>query len=125
MEGGNERKLADTNPVAARIANVYTISVDVFFQYRGQDFVWDGQKALRNRTKHGVSFETACEVFFDPLSADEDASTPSEERQAVIGMALDRRTLYVVHVIQEGMRIRIISARVATRREMETYEDGV
>jgi uncharacterized protein len=61
--------------------------VDVFFLYRDQIFVWDGQKAMENRAKHGVTFETACEVFFDDLSAYEDATADEERRSAVIGLS--------------------------------------
>jgi uncharacterized protein len=30
-------------------------------------FTWDADKAEANLGKHAVSFEEACEVFFDPL----------------------------------------------------------
>ena len=38
------------------------------FSIRDQIFVWGGQKAMENRTKHGVTFETTCTAFFDDLS---------------------------------------------------------
>ena len=77
-----------------------------------------------NARKHGVSFELACQVFFDPLIRMEDASTGGEERQAAIGFSEDWALLYVVHLLREGDLIRIISARPATAQERRAYEDG-
>jgi uncharacterized DUF497 family protein len=98
--------------------------VDVFFLYRGQIFVWDGQKAIENLTKHGIAFETACEVFFDPSSISEDASVEEEARMALIGKSLRDSLLYIVHLERDGTQIRVISARKATKRERRIYEDG-
>lgn len=67
--------------------------MDVFYLYRGQTFVWDGRKAIENRSKHGVSFETACEPFFDQWSAFVHASVDDEVRLAVIGLSEKRRLL--------------------------------
>jgi len=106
------------------ICKVYTITGDVFFLYRGQTFVWDGQKAIENRAKHAVGFETACEAFFDDLSVYVDATVVEERRTAVIGLSKAIGLLYVVHVEREADEVRIISARVATKRERKTYEDG-
>jgi len=89
-----------------------------------QTFVWDGRKAIENRAKHGVSFETACEPFFDQWSAFVDASADEESRLAVIGLSERRKLLYVVHVLRETNAIRIISAREATTPERRIYEDG-
>jgi uncharacterized DUF497 family protein len=98
--------------------------VDVFFLYRGQAFVWDGRKAMENRAKHGVGFETACEAFFDDLSVYVDATVDEEKRTAVIGLNRAISLLYVVHIERAEDEIRIVSARVATKRERKTYEDG-
>jgi len=72
--------------------------VDVLFLYRGQAFVWDGRKAMENRTKHGIGFETACEAFFDDLSVYVDAAVDEEKRTALIGLNKAIGLLYVVHV---------------------------
>jgi uncharacterized DUF497 family protein len=98
--------------------------VDVFYLYRGQKFVWDGLKAIENRAKHGVSFETGCQTFFDQWSAFVDASVDDENRLAVIGLSEQRRLLFVVHAFREEDLIRIISAREATTPERKIYEDG-
>ena len=98
--------------------------MDVYFLYRGQTFVWDGRKAIENRTKHGIAFETACEAFFDDFSMYLDATSGEERRAALIGSTKTRNLLYVVHVEWERDEVRIISARVATKQERRRYEDG-
>jgi uncharacterized protein len=98
--------------------------VDVFFLYRDQVFTWDGSKAIENRKKHGIGFETACEAFFDDFALYLEATAGEESRSAVIGSSTARRLLYVVHIAPEGDQIRIISARTATRRERKIYEDS-
>jgi uncharacterized protein len=98
--------------------------MDLLWLHRGQQFVWDAEKATSNLKKHGVSFETACEVFFDPLMRLEDASDQPEEREAVIGFTSDWMLLFVVHVMRESDVIRIVSARLATAQERRMYEDG-
>jgi len=97
--------------------------MDVHFLYRGQRFVWDSEKASGNTSKHGVSFEVACEVFFDPFIRVEDASAGDEQREAAIGLTENWTLLFVVHMLREGDTIRIISARPATARERRNYED--
>jgi uncharacterized DUF497 family protein len=83
----------------------------------------DSEKAFVNTRKHGVSFELACQVFFDPLIRIEDASPGDEERKAAIGLTEDWALLFVVHLMREGNLIRIISARPATARERRDYEN--
>lgn len=82
-------------------------------------------KATSNITKHGVSFEEAATVFGDPLSLtvyDPDHSL-EEYRIITMGTSVDHRLLLVSHTDREE-RIRIISARLATRRERKAYENG-
>jgi uncharacterized protein len=98
--------------------------VDVYYLYRGETFVWDGLKAVENRTKHGIRFETACEVFFDRAFALEDASVDEETRMAVIGNTIESKLLYVVHVERESLFLRLISAREATKREENIYYEN-
>lgn len=98
--------------------------MDVFYRLRDQIFVWDGRKAIENRKKHGISFETACEAFFDDYAAFVDATGGDERRMAVIGLAANGALLFVVHIEREDDQLRVISAREATRRERTTYENG-
>lgn len=97
--------------------------MDVHFVLGGQRFRWDAQKASSNLAKHGVRFEQACEVLFDPFVQFADASFENETRDAAIGLAEDWSLLFVVHLTKEGEFIRIISARPATRAERNRYED--
>ena len=94
------------------------------FLFHGQRFVWDSEKASSNASKHGISFETACQVFFDPFIRIEDASAGEKQRDAAIGLAEDWSLLFVVHIVREVDTIRIISARSATAQERRSYEDS-
>ena len=91
----------------------------------GLTFEWDAEKDERNQEKHGVPFSEATTVFADPLTVtigDPDLSV-GEERFITVGVSYRQRLLVVAHRDQ-GDRIRIISARVATRQERESYEEG-
>jgi uncharacterized protein len=83
------------------------------------NFEWDYNKAISNYVKHGVSFEEATRVFDDPFAIGEvdDREVYGEERFVLIGKA--RNKLLVVVYIERGERIRIISARKATKYERE------
>jgi len=88
-------------------------------------FEWDTQKALRNLQVHGVSFQDAASVFGDPLAGtipDLEHST-EEPRFITIGLTPAQRLIVVVHM-DRADRIRIISARHATRAEKKKYEEG-
>ena len=90
------------------------------------NFAWDPAKARRNRGKHRVSFEEAASVFGDPLAVthpDPDHSL-SEQRFITIGISSARRVLLVAHA-DRGESVRIISARRATPREREHYEENI
>ena len=97
--------------------------MDIGFLYQGQRFVWDSDKAASNVSKHGIAFETACEVFFDPFVLIEDASPVEEQRQAAIGLTENWELLFVVHLIREEDAIRIVSARLPTAQERGRYEN--
>lgn len=88
-------------------------------------FEWDRDKASANHRKHGVPFAEAATVFEDPLAitlADPDHSR-TEERFVLIGRSRWSRLIVVVY-LERGDRFRLISARLATRRERHTYEEG-
>jgi uncharacterized protein len=93
-------------------------------------FEWDSPKAEANRRKHQVTFEQAREAFKDPHGLDEvdNKGDYGEERFNLTGMAANR--LLVVTYVQrcdvstgEDI-IRIISARVAERREAKRYHEA-
>ena len=87
-------------------------------------FEWDGTKAAENLAKHGVAFDEARTVFGDTLSvtvADPDHSEV-EGRFLTVGRSASGKTLVVVHT-DRGQNVRVISARRATRRERQAYEE--
>jgi uncharacterized protein len=89
------------------------------------EFEWDERKAAKNETKHGVSFREAGTVFGDPLAitfSDPDHSE-DEQRFLTFGFSQLNRLLVVSHT-ERAQRIRIISARPATRKERKIYEEG-
>jgi len=88
-------------------------------------FEWNRTKATTNLHKHGVSFEEAATVFADALShtfPDIDHSD-DETRFLLIGMSHGGRILVVSHT-DRGDTVRIISAREATRKERNFYEEN-
>jgi uncharacterized DUF497 family protein len=87
------------------------------YKLHGILFEWDSKKASTNLKDHGISFETASEVFHDPfVQVVDEEIVDDEEREAVIGMTVDWRLLYVIHVIRKEV-VRIISARLGLRIE--------
>ena|SRR3972149_4144413 len=90
---------------------------------RRRTFIWDPRKAKSNLLKHGVSFVEATTVFFDPFPAifsDRDHSE-SEERWLLIGYSSGGLLLAVIFT-ERGRFIRVISARKATKREIQKHE---
>ena len=88
-------------------------------------YEWDPQKAARNLRKHGVSFDETITVFLDPLALtfDDPDHSVDERRFITIGLSTKQRLLFVAHADRGGERIRIISARRATRGEKHAYKD--
>jgi uncharacterized DUF497 family protein len=91
-------------------------------------FEWDENKNKTNRDKHGVSFETAQLVFNDPHALSvQDRHEWGEERWQTLGLVGGVVMLLVAHTYTEGGDaevIRIISARKATKREKQRYEQA-
>jgi uncharacterized DUF497 family protein len=89
-------------------------------------YEWDPGKAAANLRKHKVSLAEAASVFLDPLAitfSDPDHSD-EEEREITIGLSTKQRVLFVSHC-ERGDRIRIISARKATKKERFHYEQDI
>ncbi len=97
--------------------------MDVLFSREGFQFEWDKNKANSNFVKHGVTFEEATEAFLDPFHQIGDASVENEQRAFLLGYSGAERLLLIVHVERE-VRIRLISARTATRAERKLYENS-
>ncbi|EPF24302.1 BrnT family toxin [Microcystis aeruginosa NIES-298] len=88
-------------------------------------FEWNKNKAVKNLSKHGVSYEEAKTVFDDPLYVDfyDPEHSESEERYLIVGES-DRGRLLIVSYTERGDVIRLISAREVTQTEREAYEEG-
>ena len=88
-------------------------------------FDWDPRKAQSNLKKHGVSFTEATTVFLDPLALtfDDPDHSADEQRLITIGSSSAGRVLVAAHA-DSGEKVRIISARRATRKESHGYQEG-
>jgi len=91
----------------------------------GMDYEWDTTKAATNLKKHNVSFEEAETVFNNPLALifEDELYSAEERREIIIGHSQQNRLL-LVSFTERPKTIRIISARVVTRREREDYENN-
>jgi uncharacterized protein len=79
-------------------------------------------KAEANLKKHGVSFDEAASALLDPMAlAFEDSDAEGESRWVLVGMSAEAQLLAVVYTLRDEERIRLISARRATRNEANHY----
>lgn len=88
---------------------------------------WDSRKAASNLRKHGVSFDEASTVFDDPLAAifTDEFHSMDEVRELIIGHSVQNQLLIVSFTEREPEIVRIISARLATRKEIKDYEENI
>lgn len=94
------------------------------YMYGIISFEWDDAKSESNLKKHGVTFDEASTVFYDPfaLVVPDDEHSYDEERFVIVGMSMRARALTVCHCYkQTNELIRIISARQASKREEASY----
>jgi uncharacterized DUF497 family protein len=89
------------------------------------EFEWDEIKAAINLNKHGVNFEEGKTVFYNPLAVifDDEKHSQDKRREIIIGHSQNNQLLLVSYT-ERGNTIRIISARLATRKEREEYEEN-
>ena len=89
-------------------------------------FEWDPRKAAANVAKHGISFDEALTVFADPLARLEtdDRHSIREERLVLLGRSTADRLLAVMFTDRGPDRVRLITARQATRSERMQYEEA-
>lgn len=89
---------------------------------------WDPWKARINLKKHGVGFELASSIFLDPraLTVFDDEHSEHEERWITMGIAKNGTILVLCHTFVEetanSFRVRIFSARKATKSEIKSYK---
>ena len=90
------------------------------------EFEWDELKNLSNQKKHGISFEDAARVFSDPfVQLIPDGFEDGEERWRAYGQIGSTAIVMAAHTYRTDKgheKIRIISARLATRFERQKYE---
>ena len=89
-------------------------------------FEWDPNKSVTNKKKHGISFEEAQTIFFDPDARviEDPAHSEHEERFVIMGVSQRLRILTVCYCYRRGNKvIRIISARKADNKEKEIYKE--
>ena len=95
------------------------------FQFQ---FEWDPRKARQNLNKHGIAFERAATIFLDPkaLSEFDEEHGQTEDRWITLGLDRTGTLLVVCHGYHEesasSARIRLISARKATKNEIQQYK---
>ena len=97
------------------------------FEYQ---FEWDPAKARSNYSKHGVTFERAASVFNDSgaLSLPDEKHSGREERWIILGLDQGGVPVVVCHTFRydqghRNARVRIISARKATKKEIQQYKE--
>lgn len=90
------------------------------------EFEWHETKAKNNAKKHGVTFEEALTCFYDPhqVAFYDPEHSEDEDREIMIARSEKGRLLLVCYTIRDEV-IRLISARLATKREVKTYEEGI
>jgi uncharacterized protein len=88
------------------------------------EYEWDTDKAQRNREKHGIRFADAIAVLEDAFALTAPDDHAEEERFVTIGEDAFGQLLVVVYMYQGETVIRIISARLATRKERRMYREG-
>lgn len=94
------------------------------------EFDWDDHKAALNQDKHGVDFHQAMTVLHDPLALTyyDAEHSQDEERWVSMGCTRQGKLLVVIHTFvatgPNTARVRIISAREASRQERQQYEQG-
>ena len=90
-------------------------------------FEWDSHKERINLQKHRITFEDASYVFADPFALNkyDDDHSHIEDRWILLGKSLKEVIIVVVHTFEDDNGIeyvRIISARKATKREQQAYQ---
>ena len=89
-------------------------------------FEWDQKKATTNLKKHKVNFDEASTVFDDPVAYifDDEDHSKDERCEIIIGQSVIRRLWVVCFTERIQDLIRIFSARLATKRERQAYEEN-
>jgi uncharacterized DUF497 family protein len=86
-------------------------------------FEWDEEKEKINIDKHGIDFSTAALVFGDEnrIEKYDELHSENEDRYITIGLINGTPIVVMVVYAERGTLTRIVSARLATKREKEAY----
>jgi hypothetical protein len=89
------------------------------------EFEWDPRKAEANLFKHAVSFDEGKTIFGDrrAVTIDDPGHSADEVRRLILGRSTRGRLLALSFTVRDE-RIRVISARIASRRERRQYEEA-
>jgi len=90
-----------------------------------EGFQWDRGNIEKNPHKHGVTNIESEQIFFnEPLIITSDIihSTYKEKRYYALGKTDNEKYLTVVFTLRENL-IRIISARIMSKKEKEIYNE--
>ena len=89
-------------------------------------FSWDPEKAEKNESKYGVSFDEAMTIFKDPVAMyfDDLEHSQKQKREMVIGRSMPRERLLTCVFERTESGIHIINARISTHRERQDYDDN-
>jgi uncharacterized DUF497 family protein len=88
-------------------------------------FEWDDGNSTKNSEKHGIEISAIETVFRSGLALPlgiQISPQVDEQRLGIVGPTLDGKTLHLAFVLREG-RVRVISARVANKKERLQYEE--
>lgn len=106
--------------------SVYTIMYEETMTEISEDnrFEWDSVKNEKNKVNHGLSFEQILPVFDDPYFLERyDSEHSSDGEDRYFGLGCMQGVIIVAASYTENKRIRIISARLASPKEEEVYNE--
>ena len=83
-------------------------------------FEWDAAKSERNKSKHGIDFDSARDLWLDQNRIEIHAPHPIENRGIIIGRL--HKKLWTAVYTMRGSKVRIISTRRSRPKEIELYE---
>jgi uncharacterized DUF497 family protein len=97
---------------------------DVHRGYEMESFGWDEGNKLKNWIKHHVHRKECEQVFFDKNAViyEDIKHSKSEKRYIIIGITNKKRVLHIAFT-SRGKNVRVISARVADKKELKYYEN--
>ena len=89
-------------------------------------FNWDAEKAVKNKEKHGVSFDEVVVIFKDrcALYFDDPQHSQKEIRETIVGWSNARKKVLTCFFTRSEDIVTIIGARIATHRESQLYNDS-